>query len=429
MNQRALALLLPATIAPWILLVAAWKSKSQRQRHWLLTFFFAFYGATIAIAYDPLGYGADGVRHLLKVYTYYVGMSFEQFLSELWLILMFRPPNSVEDVYIHVLSYLTGGVFGEPRFLFPIVALIYGYFFSGAMLEVFKYVGAKKHSYLFVFFALLFVLIKNVEGVNTVRTWTGLWILVYACLKYYSTRQVKYVFLMFVPPLVHVGWFIMALPAWIVFVLGNRKVLYTVLFVASSFTTFVNPGTVTEVLSSTELGTAKVQSYYVEEARDSTAAGQRVWLWFEKFGLQKWALNIFVFSLLISQVYYVSMNSFQATIFSIGLLTITLSNVSWYLYALSNRSWVVGAVFILAAYLSVMQHPRTKPKVPVSNPVYKVGLHVSLLLFVPYLFYNLSILMDFPSVFLVGLPFLAVWAPEVNMSIKELAKLILDVLF
>lgn len=423
-------MILPAMIAPWLLLVAAWKSSSQRQRHWLLTFFVTFYGATIAIAYDPFGYGPDGVRHLLRVYVHYVGLSLEQFLSELWLVLTFRPsPDTNDDVYLHVLSYLTGGVIGEPRFLFPIVAFIYGYFFSGAMLEVFKHVGEKKQSYLFVFFALLFVLIKNIEGVNTIRTWTGLWILVYACLKYYSTKQVKYVFLMFVPPLVHVGWFVMALPAWIVLVLGNRKVLYAVLFIASSFTTFVNPGTVTEVLSSTELGEAKVRSYYVEETLVGTAAGQRIWKWFAEFGVQKWALNIFVFSLLMTSVYFVSMNRFQSTIFSIGLLTITLSNISWYLYALTNRSWIAGAIFILAAYLSVMQHPRTRRKVPVSNPVYKVGLHVSLLLFVPYLLYNLSTLMDFPSVFLVGLPFLAVLNPEANMSIKEAARFILDVLF
>ena len=429
MNQRTLSLLLPAMIAPWILLVASWKSASQRQRHWLLTFFITLYGATIAIAYDPLGIGPDGVGHLLNVYVHYVGLSFAQFLSELWLILTFRPSlDTNDDVFIHVLSYFTGGVLGEPKFFFPIVAFIYGYFISGSMLEVFKHGGAMRRSYLLVFFALLFFLIKNIEGVNTVRTWTGLWILVYACLKYYSTKQIRYLFLMFVPPLIHIGWFVMAIPAWLVLVLGNRKIVYAVLFVVSSATTFVNPGTVTEVLSNTELGSAKVQAYYVDEARIGTASGQRMWKWLQEFGLQKWALNVFVFSLLMTRVYFVTMNRYQSTIFSIGLLTITLSNISWYLYAISNRSWIAGAVFILAAYLSVMLHPGTGPKVPISNPVYKVGMHVSLLLFVPYFLYNLSTLMDFPSVYLVGLPFLAVLAPEANMSIKEAARLLLDAL-
>ena len=408
-------------------MVAAWKSSSQRERHWLLTFFITIYGATIAIAYDPLGVGPDGVGHLLQVYTHYVGLSFQQFVSELWMILTFRPsPDTDDDVYIHTISYLTGGVLGEPRFFFPIVAFVYGYFFSGAMLEIFRHVGEKKHSYVFIFFALLFFLVKNIEGVNTVRTWTGLWILVYACLKYYSTREIKYVFLMFVPPLVHVGWFIMAIPAWAVLVLGNKKTLYAVLFVVSSSTTFVNPGTVTEVLSATELGKSKVNAYYVEEVRVRTADNQRIYRWLQRFGLQKWALNALVFTLLLTGVYFISMNRFQATMFSIGLLTVTLSNVSWYLFAISTRSWIAGAIFILAAYLMVMQDPKTRPKVPVSNPIYKVGVHASLLLFVPYLIYNLSALLDFPSVYLVGLPFLALANPDGNMSMKEAARFLLD---
>lgn len=430
MNQRAVSLILPSMIAPWLLLIAAWNSTDQRKRHWLLTFFITIYGATITIAYDPLGFGADGVRHLLRVYTHYVGLGFDQFLSELWLILTMRPsPATNDDVFIHVLSYVTGGILGEPRFFFPIVAFIYGYFFSGSMLEVFKYGSERKLSYLFIFFAALFVLTRNIEGVNTVRTWTGMWILVYACLKYYSTRQAKYILLMFVPPLVHVGYLALALPAWVVLILGNKKVLFAVLFVASSFTTFINPGSVTEVLSVTELGADKVRGYYVDETSVNIQAGSRIWLTLFKYGVQEWALNVFIYSLLLSRIYFVTMNRFQATLFSIGLLTLTLSNASWYLFAVSNRSWVIGSVFIFASYLSVMQHPTTGPRVPVSNPIYKVGLHISLLLFVPYVLYNLSTLIDYPSVFLVGLPFLAILAPEANMSIKEAARFILDILF
>jgi hypothetical protein len=427
MRQRAVSLLLPALFFPWILLIAAWKSASQRNRHWLLTFFFTIYGATIAIAYDPLGAGPDGVRHLLNVYVHYVGLSFGQFLSELWLILTFRPADATnDDVFIHVLSYFTGGVLGEPRFFFPIVATIYGYFFSGSMLEVFKYAKSSKRTLFFLAFGLLFFLVMNIEGVNPVRTWTAMWILVYACLKFYSTRRVRYLILMFVPPFVHVGFFVLAIPAWIVLVLGNRQALFAILFAVSSFTTFINPGSVVDVLSETELGADKVRGYYVEEVRDRRDPGQRIWLWLEEFGLQKWALNVFIFALLLSGVYTRRMNRFQKTLFSIGLLTLTMSNSTWYLFAVSNRSWIVGCVFILAAYLCFLQHPNTAPRVPERDPIYRVGLRASLLLFVPYFIYNISVLIDYPSIYLVGLPFLAVLSPESNVSIKEFAQLVLN---
>jgi hypothetical protein len=295
--------------------------------------------------------------------VHYVGLSFGQFLSELWLILTFRPAEGTNDeVFIHVLSYFTGGLLGEPRFFFPIVATIYGYFFSGSMLEVFKHAKSSKHTLFFLAFGLLFLLVMNMQGVNPVRAWTGMWILVYACLKFYSTRRVSYLILMFVPPFVHVGFFVLAIPAWIVLVLGNRQALFAILFAVSSFTTFINPGSVVDALSETELGADKVRGYYVEEVRDQRDPGQRIWLWLEEFGLQKWALNVFTFSLLLSGVYTRRMDRFQRTLFSIGLLTLTMSNSTWYLYAVSNRSWIVGCVFILAAYLCFLQHPNTAPR-------------------------------------------------------------------
>src|SRR6056297_3036250 len=79
-GARAGFLVLASAVAPVFLLLAAWKTSSQRYRHWLLTSFVTMYGATIAIRYDPTGQGSDGVRHLLLVYDHYVGMSFAQFL-------------------------------------------------------------------------------------------------------------------------------------------------------------------------------------------------------------------------------------------------------------------------------------------------------------------------------------------------------------
>jgi hypothetical protein len=235
---------------------------------------------------------------------------------------------------------------------------------------------------------------------------------------------------MFVPPLVHVAYLVLALPAWLVLLFGNKKRMFALLFVLSSFTTFVNPGSVADVLSQSELGAAKVRGYYIEEAREtSRGEEERVWAWLERFGLQKWALNILVYTLLFKHVYFGAMNRYQSSLFSIGLLTLALSNSTWYLFAVSNRSWIIGAVFILAAYLMTLQNPDTRGRVPTSDPIYKTGLHVSLLLFTPYFLYNLSTLFDYPSVFLIGLPFLALFLPESNMSLKEALQSLLGMIF
>ena len=435
MNRRAVGPIVASLIAPPVLLVAAWRSRSLRYKHWMLTLFVTIYGATIAIAYDPLGAGPDGVRHLLGVYTHYVGLGFGQFLNELRQILMFQASEAPsKDVYKHVISYLAGGVLGMPMLFFPIVAFVYGYFFTGSMLHVFRQFGKTKLTYVFLGFAVLFFLVKNIEGVNTVRTWTGMWVLVYACLKYYETKKLRYALLMFVPPFIHYGYFIMAIPAWLVLVVGNRPRLFAILFVASSFTTFFNPGTVTEIIAVTEVGEYSVRGYFREEvATDEQILaagqerGQRIWRTLGQLGIQKWALNAFVFTLLLTGVYFLVMNQSQKTLFSIGLLTITLSNATWYLSAVSNRSWTVGMVFLLAAFLMTRQDPETAFRMPNSSLVYNFGLHLSLLLFIPYFAYNLSVLMDFPSVFLLSLPWMVWVYPEMNISIKEVFRYVLGI--
>jgi hypothetical protein len=56
--------------------------------------------------------------------------------------------------------------------------------------------------------------------------------------------------------------------------------------------------------------------------------------------------------------------------------------------------------------------------------LYLTGMVLSVLIFLPYLAYNASTLLDFPSLFLLGLPF-AVWIePDVNMTLKEAARFV-----
>lgn len=418
---------------PALLLVQAWKTKSFRYRHYLLTAFVTAYGATIAIQYDPTGQGADGVRHLLSVYQHYVGLSFEQFLIELWGSVTFQAEGP-KDSYKHIVSYLVGGVLGLPWLFFTVVAFVYGYFFTGSLLEIFKHVRWSRLNYVLLGFAALIFLLKNIEGINTVRTWTGMWVLVYACLRYYDTKHFRYILLMLMPPFIHVGYFVMVLPALAVLVFGNRPLLYAGLFVLSSFTTILNPGTAVEALSVTDRGAQQVRSYYREETRSvdeiiqQAGANTRWYRTYYKAGIQKWALNVFIYTLLLGGIYFNCMSYRQKTLFSIGLMTLTLSNAAWFISALSNRSWLIGCTFVIAAFVMANSDPESRTRIVNSiKPYYKLGLHFSLLLFVPYFLYNLSVLIDYPSVFTFAAPF-AVWLdPDVNMSIKEFLRMLMGI--
>ena len=434
---RAGFILLSSITLPVFLLVQAWRTSDWRYKHWLLTAFVTVYGATIAIHYDPAGKGGDGVRHLGLVYDYYVGMSFTQFVTDLWSVLTFQLASNpgIRDPYKHVVSYLTGGFLGLPWLFFPVIAFVYGYFFTGSLLEIFRRIRWKHLNYVILGFAAILFLVKNIEGVNTVRTWTGLWVLVYACLRYYDTRKARYILLMLLPPFIHYGYFIMVLPALAVLVLGNRPRLYAAIFVLSSLTTFFNPGDIVDVVSTTERGAAAVSGYFVEEQqtfeeRQATVSrmGTRWWHALRFLGIQKWALNVLIYTLLAAGVYFALMNFRQKSLFSVGLLTLALSNSTWYFFAVSNRSWTIGCVFILAAFIMARTDPGTGPNlIRRTPPYYKWGLHLSLALFLPFFLYNLSVLLDYPSVFLLLAPFVVWVNPDLNMSMKYVLQVLLGV--
>jgi len=432
---RAGFIVLASILAPIFLLFAAWRTRSRRFCHWVLTAFVTMYGATISIRYDPTGAGADGVRHLLVVYEHYVGMSLATFMSDIWHILTFQEAShfGIRDLYKHLISYFVGGVLGQPQLFFTVVAFVYGYFFTGSMIEILRHVKWRKLNYLILGFVAMFFLVKNIEGVNTVRTWTGMWLLVYACLRYYDTGNKKYAMLMFLPPFIHFGYFMMVLPALAVLFLGSRPKAYAILFIASSATTIINPGDIAEVVSTTERGAQAVSSYFVEE--QMTLAERAEWAtnlegrWYRDFqflGIQKWALNFLIYTLIAAGIYSSVMSYRQKSLFSVGLLTLALSNSTWFLYAVSNRSWVIGCVFILASFIMSRTDPITAPKLLRAAPGYYTwGLHFSLFLFVPYFLYNLSVATDFVSVFMFVAPFLVWINPEMNMSIKYLLQLLL----
>ena len=434
---RAGFLILASIVAPILLLVAAWKTSSQRYRHWLLTAFVTMYGATISIRYDPTGQGADGVRHLLLVYEHYVGMTFATFLSDLWYVATLQDASDpgIRDVYKHLVSYFVGGVLGQPQLFFTVVAFVYGYFFTGSLLEIFRHVRWSRFNYVLLGLAALLFLIKNIEGVNTVRTWTGLWVLVYACLRYYDTRKGRYAVMMCLPPLIHFGYFIMVLPALAVLILGSRPKLYAAIFLLSSVTTFVNPGDIVDVVSTTERGAEAVAGYYIEEEATfeervamAKNMGGRWYNTIRFLGIQKWALILLVCTLLASGIYFSVMDYRQKSLFSVGLLTLALSNATWFLFALSNRSWLIGSVFILAAFIMARTNPSTYPDlIARAPPYYKWGVNLSLLMFFPFFLYNLSIIIDYPSVFMFVAPFLVWLEPEMNMSIKYVLQVLLGI--
>lgn len=425
MNRKIILNFYIMLISPIFGIISGLKNTSFQFKRWILVFGITLYGSTIDV-----NEGNDGFDHLQNVYEHYVGLGFNQFWQELIAILSFAPYHETNgDVYIHVLSYFLGGVMGLPQLFFVVVSFVYAYFFSGAILKILRVIPQNKLSFLFYAFALIFILLKNVEGINTVRTWTGLWILMYAAISYFETKNKKYLFLMLAPPLIHVSYFAMAVPTWIVAIFGTRfKTIYVGVFFISLFFG-VNQTMVLDNLGKTELGESKVQGYYVEDLEvhmDSKKKENNAWyLKLMKNGLNNFPRSIIIFSLIIGGIYFKGMNYLETSLFSIGILNITLSNFSTFIFALHNRSLAIGSIFIMATLVLLLKRNFFNQNNIKHPHLFQFLLIISAILYIPFIIFKIADLIYYISFFMIALPFLPWIVEDINLSIREFLGLFL----
>ncbi len=416
---------LKAMLIPALLLVDLFKRKTEGEQRFLIWLFFLVFGITFVM-------GGDAIRHQARVEFHFSIMTFGQFLEDIWRMLTFRTAQyGARDVYNHVISYLFGRILGVPELYMPFVSAFYGYFFAGSVVLVLRHLKLSRLNYVLVALILLFLFIQGLQGVQTVRTWTGMWVLVYACLKYYETRRLGYLLLMFTPPLFHFGYWLMAIPAWIVLVYGSRPLLYTSLLAVSSFTAFIPAQPVTSLVERTERGADSLTWYQREEQIDRLAAfetrlGETNWYnAYRRAGLQRWAPTILVLTVFLSGLYNRGMSPYQRRIFSVGVLTLAFSNLTWFIWAVHNRTLIIASIFILAGFLMARLDPSTSANFRRLPPYYQWGLHLSLLFWFPLFLFVVSVTFDRLSLFAFFAPFLVVIEPGLNMSMKEALNLLL----
>lgn len=405
-------------VSPAIVAINGIRSKNATYQKWILILFVTFFGSVITLS------TSDGAIHLGRVYEYYLDLSWRDFWVNTFQILQFKSVEGTKgDLYIHILSYFTGGILGFPPLFFVLVSFVYGYFYVSSLLLILKRYQPQA-KYLIYLLGVVLVMWKGLEGINTVRTWTGAWILFYSFWKFSETKNKKYLLLIACTPFIHFGYFVMSLPVWGVLLIGPRPILYTIVF-AMSFFTSLNADFVTRNISVTEVGENRVAGYYQEGPTNVYGTGKgggNFYIRYGKRGLNFVSINLLAF--LIIPFFYLQKNSMrfelERKVFSAGLMLITLANLMTFIPALFNRTMTNAGIFILAAAILVIAKnsfwgfPRWRPL------ILKIGIVASLLLFFPFLLFRLSGFLQFCSAYMLALPFIPWFIEDANMSLREL---------
>jgi hypothetical protein len=103
-------------------------------------------------------------------------------------------------------------------------------------------------------------------------------------------------------------------------------------------------------------------------------------------------------------------------------MTLALSNMTWFLLAVTNRSAVVGAVFVLLAFLLYWKNNIKEVQL---NRLITYGLSLSFVLFIPFCVYKLSDIMGYISFYNLLAPFTVWIEPDINMSVRDFIKVVI----
>lgn len=420
-------------ISPALGLIYGIRSKSWNYIRWSIFVFTVIYGSLFTFALfggeQGVAKGADGARHLDNVYSHYQYLDFSIWWKELLAILSLNPYRSTQDEpFTHILSYIIGGIFNAPGLFFIGVAIVFGYFFSGALMKLLSYVDwtSKYNKFYFTFFLIMLVMWNNPADMQSVRTWTGMWILIFAVISYHQSKKKKYLLLALTPPLIHIGFGAMAIPVWLVLFSGfrNPKVYFIIFMISTLFINVTQQAEVfDQVAQTSEVSANKVKAYAltekrVEEGKKNLEKSQNnFYKRYEEYGIQRQVMTgviIFIFLFLRN----IGFGKIENTLFSYGLALASFANFSSYIYALHNRTWNIAGIFILALMVIFLSKNNLR-NVRFSSLKVKLPLLIFTLLFIPYFLLKLSQFLNLSSAFTIITPFISWINPEVGISIKD----------
>jgi len=371
---------------------------------------------------------ADAARYMEMLFRY-DGMSLPTFLDTTVHIMTFDPIYGyANDLYVHSLSFLNASVLGLHGLFYPMVGFIYGYFYASGMSKILVWDKGKKLTFSVLFIIMLFIIHRSVTNLQTVRTWTGLWILFNGVVGYHQTKNRKYIFLMMVAPLIHFAYFVMALPAFAaLFYKRIPKKLIIGLYAISFFTT-INPGGVINSAEDNALAKEKVRSYYREnqygEGVDPIMERRKITtsVWYAKYGQTDavyYGGHAFALFLILGGFFAKRMTDLEVALFTTGIMTATLANFGGFAYAFYSRTMANAVIYILATVaLMAIRGAFSKDAMPMPRFMNMIKW-ICMLIFIPKIVYFLADFIGRTSIFITGMPFLGWINQDLNVSIRE----------
>ncbi|WOK05371.1 hypothetical protein RT717_20020 [Imperialibacter roseus] len=408
--------------SPLIPLIYVIKDFSAPYSRVILILFFGYFGLTM---YFPEG--TDGYRHSENLAAHYDNLPFSQFVDEGIRILKFDPPKETnDDIFLHIVSYITSFFSTSYSLLYMFVGLIYGFFFVNSIYLIYSQLELKRSKVLLMLF-IVFVFWKSFEGINSIRNWTGAWCMFYGVASYLFTSKKKYLGFVLLAPMIHFGYFIISFPVLVVFLAGNRPYIYFALF-AMSYVVQVPLNLVSSYSSFTKLGDEKLRIYYQDDHKrqEKYSRFAETASFHKQYAIEAASVNfliLFIFGLFIFSYFKSGAQIYQfSTLASIALLMLTFSNLTPFVPSLVKRLELNSYFYSLSFLLVSFNFKLQQQVVTSSLKFFKALVICSTPVIMLYLFMQLSYIMEFADAKVFVSPLISFFSLDAALPIKELIK-------
>ena len=262
---------------------------------------------------------------------------------------------------------------------------------------------------------------------QTIRSWTGMWVLFNGVLGYYQTKNKKYILFIIFSPFFHLMYVFIALPALILVFFKSIPRKWVILLYFISFFANINTLSVLNLASENQLAESKVNSYYRisddGEEIDTIALRheESQAVWYAKYGKTDavyYGSTYFIFLLILTGLYRGDkMNDVEIGLFFTGVLMAALANFLSFSYAFYSRTMANASVYILAVMvlLAIRGIFNYKNKLSWKNMAVWLGV----LIFIPKVVYFASDFLYRTSMSIMAFPFIRFFGEGYNFSIRD----------
>jgi hypothetical protein len=417
-------------VSPILGLVYGLRNLDRKGKHLVLILFGLFYG--MLLTYSE-GNDAGAYARLVKSY-YYLG--WDTFVDRLIGILTQTSEYGLPiDLYIHILCGIAGSIFSSTSLLFALVGTVYGYFYGSALLKVIDFSNSKlkKISFLTFMLILLFVIHRSFDSMQTIRSWTGMWILFNGVFGYFKTKNKKYLLLIIISPFFHLMYGFIAIPAILAIAFKSLPKFLFIGIYAISFIFNVNSLAVVDAASDNDLAKRKLGGYYRVDKDGGTTDPIAIRddsnkVWYAKYGKTTsvyTGATFFIIFLILGGYYSKKiMNNVEYGLMTTALLMATLANFLSFAYALYSRTMGNASVYILALMVLLVLRGVFKKRPGINYET--VGIWIGIIIFIPKIVYFSSDILYKTSMLLFVFPFINLFDTNLNLSIRDMINLFIN---